>query len=217
MHVKYFLEFIYVIESYICNINSVIVYAFLLEPLIYGHSINEFTTIECIIHWLLTIITWITVAFLILRDARKKLNFQLKGTYEKWNVPAIVASCILVGLMMVINFVDIGKLKIVHEFYILGTLKFIFQHLYYLAEVILFTLIIVFGQNFLEKLFRKKNIPYGGIVMGLSWGLGHWFTKGSIWIGLAGLLLGFLFGTMYLFLGRDFRKTYIVMALTFII
>ena len=103
-------------EGYICNINSVIVYAFFLEPLIFGHSMNEFTTIECIIHWLLTIITWITVAFLILRDARKKLNFQLKGTYEKWNVPAIVASCILVGLMMVINFVDIGKLKIVQTY-----------------------------------------------------------------------------------------------------
>ena len=53
--------------------------------------------------------------------------------------------------------------------------------------------------------------------MGLTWGLGHWFTKGNIWIGLYGMVIGFLFGAIYLFLGKDFRKTYIVLALTFII
>ena len=194
-----------------------VLYAFWLEPLIYGHSMKEFTTAECIIHWTVTILTWLLVAYLIVKSAKRNLGFQLRGTNSKWTLVGIIASCILIGLMLVINYIDVGGLKIIHEFHKLGILKFIFQHLYYLAEVVLFTLIIVFGQHSLEQLFRKKNVPYGGIIVGLTWGLAHWFTKGSIWIGLEGLVLGFLFGAIYLFLGRDFKKTYIVLALTFVI
>ncbi len=194
-----------------------VLFAFWLEPFIYGHSMKEFTTTECIIHWTVTIFTWLLVAYLIVKSAKKNLGFQLKGTDSKWTLSGIIASCILVGLMLFINYVDVGSLKIIHEFHRLGILKFIFQHLYYLAEVVLFTLIIVFGQNSLEQLFRKKNVPYGGIIVGLTWGLAHWFTKGSIWIGLEGLVLGFLSGAIYLFLSRDFKKTYIVLALAFII
>lgn len=194
-----------------------VLYAFILEPFLYGHSMKEFTTTECIIHWSVTIITWLVVAYLIVRSAQKNLGFQLKGTDSKWTLLGIIISSALIGLMLVANYVDVGRLKIIHEFHRLGVLKFVFQHLYYLAEVVLFTLIIVFGQNALEKLFRKQNVPYGGIIVGLTWGLAHWFTKGSIWIGLEGVIIGFLFGAIYLFLGKDFKKTYIVLALAFII
>ncbi len=194
-----------------------VLYAFWLEPIIYGHSMQEFTTTECIIHWSITIITWLVVAYWIVKSAKKNLGFQLKETDSKWTLIGIVASCTLIGLMVAVNYVDVGGLKILHEFKRLGVLKFIFQHLYYLTEVVLFALIIVFGQKALEKLFRKKNVPYGGIIVGLTWGLAHWFTKGSIWIGIEGIVLGFLFGAIYLFLGRDFKKTYLVLALAFII
>lgn len=194
-----------------------VLYAYWLEPLIYGHSMREFTTTERIIHWSVTIITWLVVAAFIARSAKKNLGFQLKGIDSKWTREGIIASCVLIGLMALKNYVDVGGLKIIHEFQKLGVLKFIFQHLYYLAEVVLFTLIIVFGQNSLEKLFRKKNVPYGGIIVGLTWGFAHCFTKGSIWIGLVGIVVGFLFGAVYVFWNKDFKKTYAVLALAFII
>ena len=102
------------------------IYAYLLEPLFYGHSINEFTTPEWILHWSITIITWLMVAYLIIRSARNNLNFQLKGINSKWTPVGIIASCILIGLMVVSNFIDLGQLKIVHEFQALGILKFVF-------------------------------------------------------------------------------------------
>lgn len=194
-----------------------VLYVYFLEPLFYGHSMQEFTTIECIIHWSVTIITWLVVAYLIVRSAKKNLGFQLKGTDSKWTLLGIITSSALIGLMLVENYVDVGGLKVIHEFQKLGVLKFIFQHLYYLAEVVLFSLIIVFGQVALEKLFGRKNVPYGGIIVGLTWGLAHWFTKGSILIGLEGLVIGFLFGAIYLFLNKDLKKTYVVLALAFII
>lgn len=194
-----------------------VIYACFLEPFLYGHSMNDFTTTECVIHLSITMITWMIVAFLIVRSANKNLGFQLKGTDSNRTLVGMIASCILIFLMLVVNYADVGNIKIIYEFRELGVLKFTFQHLYYLAEVVLFTLIIVFGQNALEKLFHKKNLPYGGIIVGLTWGLAHWFTKGSVWIGLEGLLIGFLFGAIYLFLDRDFKKSYIVLALAFIL
>lgn len=194
-----------------------VIYAFLLEPFLYGHSIKDFTTTECVIHLCITMITWMIVAFLLVRSANKNLGFQLKGTASNRTPLGMIASCILILLMLVVNYMDVGNIKIVYEFWELGVLKFTFQHLYYLAEVVLFTLIIVFGQNALEKLFHKKNIPYGGIIVGLTWGLAHCFTKGSVWIGLGGFIICFLFGAIYLFLDRDFKKSYIVLALAFIL
>ena len=107
-----------------------VLYAFWLEPLIYGHSMKEFTTAECIIHWTVTILTWLLVAYLIVKSAKRNLGFQLKGTDSKWTLVGIIASCILIGLMLVINYIDVGGLKIIHEFHKLGILKFIFQHLF---------------------------------------------------------------------------------------
>ena len=194
-----------------------VLYAYWLEPLIYGHPMNEFTATERIIHWSVTIITWLVVAAFIVRSAKKDLGFQLKGIDSKWTRKGIIASCVLIGFMVLENYVDAGGLKIIREFQKLGVLKFVFQHLYYLAEVVLFTLIIVFGQNSLEKLFKKKNVPYGGSIVGLTWGFAHCFTKGSIWIGLVGIVVGFLFGAVYVFWNKDFKKTYAVLALAFII
>ncbi|MGN0375974.1 MAG: hypothetical protein ACI4EN_10790 [Butyrivibrio sp.] len=194
-----------------------VLYAFVLEPLFYDHEMKEFTTTECIIHWTVTIITWLVISFLIVRSAEKKVHFKLKETEKKWTPVGIMAGCVLIGLMTAVNYAELGSIKIIHEFNKLGALKFIFQHLYYLAEAVLFTLIIIFGQHAFERWFHRKNIPYGGIVVGLTWGIVHWFTKGSVWIGLEGLIIGFLFGSVYCILGRDFKKTYIVLSLAFII
>lgn len=193
------------------------IYAYFLEPLLYGHSMKEFTTAECVIHWTVTVITWGIAAWMIVRGAKKELGFQLNEGGKKWTLVGILASCILVGLMAFVNYLDVGDLKIIYEFHRLGTLKFIFQHLYYMMEVVLVSLIIIFGQKSMESLFRKKNVPYGGIIVGITWGFAHWLTKGSILIGLEGLVLGFLFGAIYVLLGRDFKKTYIVLVITFII
>jgi hypothetical protein len=48
----------------------------------------------------------------------------------------------------------------------------------------LISLIIVFGQKVCEKWFHNEKIPYGGIILGLTWGLVHTYTKGSLPIGL---------------------------------
>jgi membrane protease YdiL (CAAX protease family) len=76
-------------------------------------------------------------------------------------------------------------------------------------------LIIIFTQKAFEVWYKRKNIPYGGVICGITWGLAHAFTKGSIWIGLEGIVLGFFLGVMYLLVNRDIKKTYIALFIMF--
>lgn len=169
-------------------------YAYLLEPAIYGHGLSDFTPMQSILHWIVTCITWGITAFLLLRYAKRELGFTL-DTGKKTKLWQWITSCLLILAMTLINIADTGELKIYHEFKKMDLLAFTFQHIYYLVETILFTLIIVFGQIAMEKWFKRTNIPFGGILVGLTWGLAHWLTKGSLVIGLEGVAVGFLFGT----------------------
>lgn len=98
-----------------------------------------------------------------------------------------------------------------------GPLLFVFQYIYYLAEGFLISLIIIFGQKACEVWFRNEKLPYGGIILGLTWGLAHIFSKGSLWVGILAALGGFLLGTAYLFVNKDYRKALPVIALLFIL
>lgn len=115
-----------------------------------------------------------------------------------------------------LKYMDWNGLKIVLEYQNLGLLLLIFQYVY-AFETALFTLMIVFGQKACELWFKNSRLPYGGIIAGLTWGLGHIFTKGSLLTGIFSMLLGFLFGAMYLLLNRDIKKTYIVLLLLFVL
>lgn len=76
--------------------------------------------------------------------------------------------CIIICLTS--TWFDWNGSKVLQEFASKGMLKFVFQYIYYLFEVMLFMLIIVYGQKACEVWFKRTNIPYGGIVVALTWG-----------------------------------------------
>lgn len=193
-----------------------VLYAFLLEPVIYGCTMQEWTPIQSILHWTITCITWGIFGFWLLRTARCKYEF---GTYTgtgkvkawQWGV---IAFAILFNLVM--SYMSWDGFKVIKEFQGKGILLFSFQYLYYAFETLLFLLIIVFGQKAFEEWFQNKNIPYGGILCGLTWGLAHAFTKNPAQ-GLEGILMGFILGSTYLLVNRDLRKAYILLFILFVI
>ena len=78
-------------------------------------------------------------------------------------------------------------------------------------------LIIVFGQYAFEKWFKNDKIPYGGILVALTWGLGHWFTKGSLGTGIYTAIGGFVFGSVYLLTRRNIKLSYLFLCIMFIL
>lgn len=192
-------------------------YAFLLEPMIYGTEMAQWTPLQMIIHWVVTCITWGIVCYSLVRSAKKKYDFDImvKGSKVQWWQWVLVAC--FAAAALVVSYLDWGGFKMVKEFQSKGLLLFIFQYIYYAVETTLFTLIIVFAQKAFEKWFNKPNFPYGGIVCGLTWGLVHILSKGSVSTGLISMFISFGFGMVYLLLNRDIRKTYVVLFIMFML
>lgn len=192
-------------------------YAFLLEPLVYGCEMQDWKTWQILLHWTITCITWGIVARYTIKSAKKSCGFNLFEKREpikpwQWGA-AIVCAVICLGS----TYIDWGGSKLLMEFNRLGALKFTFQYIYYLFEVALFMLIIVYGQKAFETWFEKTNIPYGGIVVALTWGMGHWLTKGALVAGIYSAFGGFCFGTIYLLLNRNIKWTYAALCIMFIL
>lgn len=193
------------------------IYAYLLEPVIYGCAMSEWSVMQSIFHWILTCITWGVVTFLIVRYADKRYGFNIFESKEKIKVWQWILTIICIALVLVSSYIDWNGSKVLHEFQSNGILKFIFQYIYYLFETCLFLLIIVFGQKAFEKWFHKENIPYGGIVVALTWGMAHWMTKGSLFTGLFTAACGFCFGVVYLLLNRNIKWAYLVLCIMFML
>lgn len=159
-------------------------YAYLLEPMVYGCEMQDWKTWHTLLHWTITCITWGIVAWYTVKSAKKNCGFNLFEKSEpvklwQWGTAIVCAAICLIS-----TYIDWKGSKLLTEFGRLGALKFTFQYIYYLFEVIMFMLIIVYGQKAFEVWFKKTNIPYGGIVVALTWGMAHWFTKDSLITGL---------------------------------
>lgn len=200
--------------------------AFLFELLLvtverfWGISIYHATKFQMIAHWIVTSLGWFGFGFGfgIIALAKKQTGFDLLKTEKKtvsvWQWLAIVLSFILITL---VQYWDWKGFKILLEFQHLGWLKFLFQYIYYAAESFLISLVLVFGQKAFETWFKNDKIPYGGILLGLTWGLMHILSKRSVLTGILTCLAGFLFGSVYLLVNKDYKKTLVIVTCLFML
>lgn len=195
-----------------------ILLGFFIEPMIYGTKIiSEWSVVQIILHWCITCLLWGTVAVFLIKVAKNKYNFDIFQKYKKMKLWQWVVVGICLLFMIVVSYIDWNGFKVVKEFINSGWLKFIFQYIYYAFETLLFMLIIIFGQKAFEKWFKNTSIPYGGIIVALTWGIGHIFTKSNIMAGVLATIGGFIFGIVYLLVNREIKKTFILLFLFFVL
>lgn len=190
--------------------------AYVIEPMM-GISLDSMTTVQNIIHWLITSFVWGLVGWLLVRVAKNKYGFDIMEEKAPLTALRVLCGLLCIAAVAGIHYLTGDGFKPANEFQKLGAVKFIFQYIYYFFETFLLSLIIIFGQRACEIWFKRKNIPYGGIVLALTWGLGHILSKGSVPTGLLAALCGFLLGTAYLVAGRDYRKTLPLLYIMFVI
>ena len=193
-----------------------LILAFVIEP-IFGIYIGTYTTAQMIGHWIVICVIWLLVGIFLIGLANKKCGFNLwehRNKLKTWQYFGIIV-CLVVSIVS--HYIDWKGFKPSLEFQNLGLVKFIFQYTYYFFETFLMSLIIIFGQQACEMWFNNKAIPYGGIVLALTWGLIHIVSKGSILVGLLSAFGGFLYGAAYLIVGKDYRKALPLMFLMFVL
>lgn len=187
-----------------------------LEPLLFGETGN-YNTWGLISHWILTCVIWGVLAAILIRIAKRKYGFDLFLNRTPLSVQNWLICAVIFAISAAIGLIDWNGFKVMKEFEYNGLLKFIFQYVYYLFESVLVVLIIAFGQKAGEIFFCRPKIPWGGILAGLTWGLAHIFTKGSLTGGLVTCLDGFLYGLVYLAARKNMWCAFPVILLMFLI
>ncbi len=192
------------------------VLAFGIEPAVYGKPLGEWSTLQNILHWTATCLLWGLTAAALISVARKRYGIDLLAKGDKVRVWQWVLVGVLIAFSLVVSYIDWNGIKVIKEFNANGPLKFVFQYVYYVFETGLMMLILVFAQLAFEKWFKNRYVPYGGIILALTWGMGHIFTK-DYTTGIITMISGLAFGSVYLLTGRDVRKCYPVMFAMFVL
>jgi hypothetical protein len=196
----------------------------LIESIFYGTM--DFWTLDVhaiIIHWICTISIW-SAGLFILNVLSKKIGYNI---FENNDKPKMI-NLVIVGIIIIITaagsyiswemrfkpFVEFTNF--INKYNGMGIVVFIFQYLYYITESILFFAIVVFAQEFGERTFKSQIIPWGGIICGLTWGLGHLLTQNSF-TGIYLFFVSIFYGVVYLQVKKNVKYAYIITAIMFII
>jgi membrane protease YdiL (CAAX protease family) len=203
-----------------------LLWGYVIEPFMYQRGVKDFNTWQMIVHWVVTCLAWGLGALLVVKECKKKSGLDIIDNLKRvavidkedpikiWQWVLIVIGAVL---CLISTWIDWNGSKVIAEFHSRGPILFPFQYIYYLFEVMLVLLIIIFGQMAFEKWFNNNKIPFGGILVALTWGLGHWLTKGSLFAGLYTAVGGFVFGSAYLLTKRNVKLSYILLCIMFIL
>ena len=193
------------------------VLAGVVEPMLWGKkSFSEYTTVESLLHWGMTILCWSIVWGYLWRCASRQ-GLALWQLRERPSAAgAALAVVLALGCVWISN-QSTGTLKILREWDQMGPLLFLGQHLYYLAEMGLVLLILAFGQAFGERMWSRRHIPWGGILLACTWGGVHALSKGSLTQGVEGFLCSLLYGVIYLLLKKNTGISYALLTVTFVL
>ncbi len=187
-----------------------------IAPIIFGKRISEWSNAQFAVYWMIVCFIWGIASFFIIKFASNKYDFDFVNKGQKmegWKWATIIS---IIVFTLMIKYFNWNGVKIFVDFQSLGWVRFIFQYLYYCFEVLLVVLILIFGQTACEKWFKKINIPYGGIIIAITWGLAHFFTKDFL-TGIMSVIVGLAYGSIYLLTSRDIRKTYIILWIMFVL
>ncbi len=176
-----------------------------------------------VIHWSITIAIWIAWVIYIVKWSRKN-NLSLFNFYFNKRNILLIISAIVLGVMLA--FISDGGFKphIIAEN--VGFAKMygkqwdlplsVFQNLYYLAEILIVSTAVFIFQYALELITGRNLIPWGGLSIGLFWGLGHIFT-GHITAAIPLLIISMVMGCMAILSKKNFLTLYLGLLITFII
>lgn len=188
---------------------------FVIEAWLLHVDIWNYTAQDRSIHCVIMAVLWAVYIGILLSYSKKQLHFPSKGnkkdrvSFRNWSIALLC----LIGCKIII-FLDWHTLKIIGEFQGKTISQFLAQYLYYIFEIMLVLLIIVYGQKAAETRLNSQ-IPFGGIILALTWGIFHFVSRGAgleIWNGISTVIFSILSGVIYLKLGKSWVYSYLFIA-----
>lgn len=195
---------------------------FVIELMILHVDIWNYTANQRSVHCIIMVFIWAVVIVMVLFFSKKYFRFPSRENKE--DTPSlknwVITYACLIGCK-ILTFIDWHTLKIVGEIQGKNTYQFCAQYLYYIFEVILILLIIIYGQKAIETLLKKESpIPFGGMILAVTWGAFHFVSRGvglEIWNGISTMIFSILSGIMYLKLNRKYLYSYLFIAVGYLL
>jgi len=204
---------------------------FFLSRLVDGRAVSQVFSWPvnwhgAIFHWTVTIILWAAGAWIIYTWAKRK-GVQSDILRVNINKRAVVLIAIGIAFVIIYELVysrltGLRLPQIWREYQgfqgMYGSQAWVvslFQNLYYLMEFIMVVMMVAFFQRAGELWSNISWFPWGGIGLGLTWGLIHLVTnpQGALGVIVWSLILGILF----ILSKKNFFSTWIAGVLGFII
>ncbi len=184
------------------------------------------------LHLGLTSLLWGMMSFLLYQSSKRKLKFNImngnlvtegftensQGRISILKKQNIIIVLLLMLAALVCKFFVVGGVKLLMEYNNLGLIRFIFQYIYYIFEVMLIILSIAFGQKFFEEVVKKSDviIPFGGLFLACTWGLMHILTQ-DFATGIYAFGMAVVYGMVYVLLNKNAGYAYLLNLILFIV
>lgn len=192
-----------------------------IEMLILRMDIWNYTADQRSVHHLIMVVMWIIYAGNIVAWSRKHYGFPVKCRRPDISVKNWKAATLCLVGCKVMTYIDWHTLKIIGEAQGKDTFQFIAQYLYYIVEVGIVLLIVVYGQKAFEVRMKKESgIPYGGFFLAMTWGIFHFVSRGvgiELWNGISCIIFSVLSGVMYLKLDKNYVYSYLFIAIGYLL
>lgn len=195
---------------------------FIIELMLLNIDVSNYTANQRSVHCIIMAFMWAVVIAVLLLFSQKYFHFPAKENKEdKFCLKNWIITFVCLFGCKILTFIDWHTLKVVGEVQGKNTYQFCAQYLYYAFEVMLVVLIITYGQKAIETLLKKESlIPFGGIILAVTWGAFHFVSRGvglEIWNGISTMIFSILSGAMYLRLNRKCLYSYLFIAVGYLL
>lgn len=192
-----------------------------IDMMILGVDISNYQLAQRNTHLIINSLVWLAYIGMIIYFSNKKYNFFSELNTEKPSKKDLMIVLLCLLACKVMTFIDWHTLKIIGEASGKDVIQFLLQYLYYLVEVLLVLMVIVYGQKAFEVLYQKTtNIPFGGIVLAFTCGTFHFVSRGvglEIWNGISCMIFSLLAGTMYVRLKKHLGYSYLLISIGYLL
>lgn len=195
---------------------------FVIERVFLHVDAGNYTPGQRSVHSVITACLWAVFILSMLYYSRRRYQFPGKAEDTGRIPPGDWAAALLaLAGCKALTFIDWHTLKIIGESRGQDMSRIVTQYIYYMFEAGLVLLIILYGQKAAEVLLKRESgIPFGGIVLALTWGSFHFISRGvglELWNGISCMIFSVLSGFMYLKVKRRPAYSYLLIAVGYLL
>ena len=189
------------------------------EESLFGKITKDFTITESVTHWIVICVLWGLTALMLFYISARVYGFDIEKKTKRPTMRGNVVALLLLSSSIGVKYLLLGGWQMAVDFKREGWFQFIFLYIYYLFEAALLVLSSALLQEGCERLLKKTtdHIPWGGIVLALTWGLTHFMTSGDFRMAIFYTAVAFFIGCAHLAAKKNIYFSYIFAAVLIVV